>query len=884
VPEEPLNADEWSEIHRLHATGMSIKGMAGHLGMSRNTIRRALSFDSPPSDHRPGRGSATDAYADRIRALLVEEPGLTITQIAERIGWERSRTTLAKRVELERRLVSGGQGHISRRSSTFSVPEFATEFIGRRAELRELRELLGSHRLVTITGVGGVGKTRLGSQIAVELRRAFTDGVRVVELASLRNPALLPQAVFDGLGIAHLDQPDRSVVDALVEHVRTRHMLIVLDNCEHVLDASATFVDDVLRATSRVHFLATSREVLNLPGEKITVLHPLSVADPAAARDRTPAMALFESRARDVLPGFAIDDANRDAVRRVCERLDGLPLAIELACARLRVLSVSELAERLTDSFDLLSTRGRGGAERHQSLQAAMAWSYALCTREQQLLWARVSIFAGGFDARAAEAVCSDDELPAGAILDCLYDLVGKSVLQREESRGRVRFRILETLREFGHSMLSAAESARLHRRHLEWCAELVTESARSWFSDEQFEISERLRVNLANVRTALETALALAEGARRPSAAELVSAPWFLWACGLSAREHAMWLGRVLERDDLTPGQRASVLGTLGLVQTMQGYQSAAEPHLSEALDLARQADDVPATAFVQDARGLGAFFGGDHEVAETLLTESISLYGACPDVRGDLACAVEVHLGMLHCFDGRTREAQQYFDDVRRRSEQVGERWMLSYAVFGQGLVAVTEERYPEAVDLARASLCLKRDFEDSVGTPLAVELLGWAEAGAGSAARSATLIGAASVLWRAFGQQLYGSAQWMARRERFELRARSELGNAAYDAQKERGAAMGMSELMDFALDRSEPSAPQQDTALVAALSPREREVARHLARGLSNRQIAEALVLSHRTIEGHVEHILQKLRMQNRNQVAVALATAGTPPSA
>ncbi|MFC4948253.1 ATP-binding protein [Pseudonocardia sp. GCM10023141] len=869
-----MNSDEWSEIHRLSATGMSIKGMAAHLGMSRNTVRRALSFDAPPPDHRPGRGSATDAYAERIRELLAVEPGLTIAQIGERIGWERSRTTLAKRVEQERRVV--GAAAATRRQVTFSAPEFATEFIGRRAELRLVRELLGNHRLVTITGVGGVGKTRLATQAAVELRRAFPDGVRVVELAALRNPALLAQTVFDGLGIAHLDQPDRPVVDALVEHVRTRHLLIVLDNCEHVLDASARFVDDVLRATSHVHFLATSREVLNLPGERITVLHPLSTTDPAV-----PAMALFESRARDVVASFAIDDANRDAVRRVCERLDGLPLAIELACARLRVLSVGELAERLADSFDLLSTRGRGGAERHQSLQAAMAWSYGLCTREQQLLWTRVSVFAGGFDTAAAEAVCCDDELPAGAILDCLYDLVGKSLLQREESRGRVRFRILETIREFGHAILTPSENDRLRRRHLEWCAGLVTESVRSWFSDRQFAISEQLRVNLANVRTALETALALVGETRGPSAAELVSAPWFLWACGLSAREHAMWLGRVLELDHLGPGRRASVLGTLGLVRTMQGYRADVEPVLGEALGLARGAGDVPAAAFVQDARGLGAFFHGDHELAEELLTESLALYATCPDVPGDLTCAVQVHLGMLHCFDGRTCEAQQYFDDVRRRCELVGERWMLSYAVFGQCLVAVTDGRYAEGVELARASLCLKRDFEDSVGTPLAVELLGWAEAGAGSAARAATLIGAASVLWRAFGRQLYGSTPWMARRERFELRARNELGVAAYEAQKRRGAAMGMGELMDFALDQDTRVAPPQpETVLVAALSPREREVARHLAAGMSNRQIAQALVLSHRTVEGHVEHILQKLRMQNRNEVAVALATAGS----
>ncbi|RTL66161.1 MAG: LuxR family transcriptional regulator [Pseudonocardiaceae bacterium] len=856
-----MNADEWSEIHRLHAEGMSVKGLAAHLGMSRNTVRRALTFDAPPPDHRARRGSAADAYADRIRVLLSEEPGLTIGQIGKRIGWDRSRTTLAARVNKERRLLAGGIGPAPVVGG--AVPEFVTEFVGRRAELRELRDLLGSHRVVTVIGVGGVGKTRLAVQAAVELRRGFADGVRVVELASLRNPALLPQAVFDGLGLGHRDQPDRSAVDALVEYVRTRHLLIVLDNCEHVLEAAARFVDDVLHATSRVHFLVTSREVLNLPGERITVLHPLSTKGPATD--------LFESRARDVVPGFTVDDTNRDAVQRVCERLDGLPLAIELACARLRVLSVHELADRLSDGIDLLSTRVRGGPERHRNLQAAMAWSHELCTREQQLLWARVSVFAGGFDTRAAEAVCADDELPAAEVLDCLYDLVGKSILQREEARGRVRFRVLETIREFGQAMLSPAESERLHRRHLEWCAGLVTESVRRWFSDDQFAISERLRANLANVRTALETALEWSPD----TAAELVSAPWFLWACGLSAREHAMWLTRALETPDLVPERRAAVLGALGLVRTMQGYQEAADPIVAEALAL--HPDDPVAVAFALDAQGLGAFFCGDHAKAEALLTESLTRYESVPGIREDLPCAVRVHLGMLCCFDGRTAQAQEFFDDVRARCERVGERWMLSYAVFGQGLVAVTEERYADAIALARESLGLKRHFEDSVGTPLAVELLGWAEAGADSAERFAVLIGASSVLWRAFGQQLYGSAQWMARRERFAVRARSGLGNATYETAMRRGAAMGVPELLDFALSNGRDREPA-DTGVLAVLSRREREVARHLVAGRTNRQIAEALVLSHRTVEGHVEHILQKLRLDNRSQVAAALAAS------
>jgi predicted ATPase/DNA-binding CsgD family transcriptional regulator len=828
-----VNADEWREIRQLRATGMSIKGVAVALHISRNTVRRALSFDEPPDDRPVRRSTAPGALLDG--------------------------------------------GPAARTGTNSSIPAFATEFIGRGSELHEIRTLLGGHRLVTISGVGGVGKTRLAAQVASDCRRAFTDGVRFVELAALRNGALVPQAVFDSLGMAHLDHPERSVGEAIVEHLRSRRILIVLDNCEHILHACTGFVDEVLRATSRVRFLTTSREVLDLPGEMVTVLRPLPVGAERSAEGPTPAAALFESRARDILSDFRISEDNAAYVRQVCERLDGLPLAIELACARLRVLSVRELARRLDDGFELLSTRGRGGQQRHQSLQAAMTWSHDLCTPEQRLFWARASIFAGGFDVEMAESVCSDDALPVAIILDCIYDLVGKSILQREESRGRVRFRILETIREYGLGMLTEAETARLHARHLECCSHLVATAVERWFGDDQIELAERLSANLANLRTALQTALTRPGG--RQAAVALVAAPWFLWACGLSAREHTTWLRRVLEVVGAEPMPRARVLMTLGLVQTLQGDRRSAQPNLREALVLAEEAAAPSILAFATDALGLGAFFEGDLNEADTLLTSAVTLYEALPDASGDLVCTASVHLGMLAAFEGRTERAAACFDRVRTLCEAADEKWMLSYAVYGQGLVALTDGRYPEAVELARASLRLKQEFKDSVGTPLAIDLLGWAEAGVGCAARAATLLGAASTLWGGFGQQLYGSEQWLARRVSFEERAREELGDATYDEHRARGASLTLPELMDFALDHARPSAGASPDGLVASLSPRERQVAAHLAQGLSNKEIAAVLVLSHRTIEGHVERILQKLDMTSRGQVALALAAAG-----
>jgi DNA-binding CsgD family transcriptional regulator/tetratricopeptide (TPR) repeat protein len=507
-----------------------------------------------------------------------------------------------------------------------------------------------------------------------------------------------------------------------------------------------------------------------------------------------------------------------------------------------------------------------------------MAWSYELCTPEQRLLWARSSVFAGGFDAAMAEAVCADAALPSEVIFDCIYDLVGKSILVREESGGRVRFRVLETIREFGQGMLSDAERAELYLRHLACCSRLMADSVEQWFGAGQVEVAERLRANLANVRTALQTALSRKGDPGSVSASDLVSLPWWLWACGLSAREHTMWLEQVLTIDGLDDRHRARAFATLGMVLTLQGDRESANGNVEQALELAGRAGDPIVTAFATNARGLSAFFGGDLVRAEALLKEAIDRYARQPEARADLVCTPHVHLGMLLSFDGRTAEAAECFELVRRRSEGAGERWMQSYAMFGLGLVALAEERYTDAAELARASLRLKRDFADSVGTPLAIELLGWAEAGAGSAGRAAVLLGAASALWGAFGQHLYGSDQWMQRRARFEEWAHAELGEGRFAECEAQGAAMSPAELMDLA-EGAPPAAarrPHVRDDLLAHLSPREREVARHVADGLSNKGIAEALVLSHRTIEGHVEHILHKLGLQNRHQLAVAVA--------
>ncbi|MFT4262562.1 MAG: LuxR C-terminal-related transcriptional regulator [Nocardioides sp.] len=868
-----MNRAEWSEIHRLRDAGMSIKGIAAALAMSRNTVRRGLGLTEPPDDHRARAGSVTDAYADRIRELLADDPDMPIARIAEELGWTRSRTTLARRVATERERLGSGDAAspdpTPDRRPTLAVPSFPTEFVGRRAELNQLRTSLGTHRLVTIAGVGGVGKTRIAAQAASEFRRAYADGVRVVELAQVRKPALVAQAVFDGLGLAPFDRPGHSVTGAIIERIRHQQLLLVLDNCEHVAEACADLIAELLRFTTGLRVLATSREVLSLPGECVVVLQPLSSA----------AMSLFESRARDILSDFELSDANRAAVQRICERLDGLPLAIELACARLRALTVTELADRLDRGLDLLSSRGLAGSERHQSLEAALRWSYELCTPQQQLLWARISVFAGGFDVEMAEAICADERLRPGEVLDCLYDLVGKSVLAREEAGGRVRFRVLETIREFGHALLEPVESQRLTRRHLTWCAELVETAARRWSSDEQAALAIRLRSNVANLRTALQTATGAGDLDPDPEiAAVLASSAWFLWTCGVSAREHVHWLEEVLLMPDLPEAARARVIATLGMVETLRGNRTGLSDALSSAVEVAERHDDLATAALATDALGLGAFFGGDTAAAGVLLTRAVRLCEHGTVTRPDVWCAAQVHLGMVAAFAGRGDDAERHVDAVLRRSETTGEHWFRSYATHGRGLVALAKGDPRRAAEEARESLRLLREFADGVGVPLMIELLAWAEAESGVADRAAVLLGASSVLWQAFGEQLYGSRPWLAKREEVERAVTRALGEHGYRTRHAHGAALSIQELLGFALGESTQTFPAAGgvPSSLESLSPREREVAQHVAAGLTNKQIAETLVVSPRTVEGHVEHILAKLGVANRNQVALTVA--------
>ncbi|MGW5162391.1 ATP-binding protein, partial [Nonomuraea wenchangensis] len=440
-----------------------------------------------------------------------------------------------------------------------SLPAELNSFVGRRREIAEVKRLLGEGRLVTLAGVGGVGKSRLALRVAFDLRRAYHDGVWLVELAALESAELLVATVMAALGIQ--DSASRPSLEVLAAHLRDRRTLVVLDNCEHLLDPCAALADRLVRAAPGLRILATSRQALGVTGEQVLQVPTLAVPEAAEAGARadgqTDAVRLFAERARAVLPGFEITDANREAVARVCRRLDGIPLAIELAAVRLRALSVEQLLERLDDRFRLLTTGARTAMPRQQTLRSLIDWSHALCTEQERLLWSRLSVFSGGLDLEAAEQVCSGGGIPPEDVMDLVGGLVDKSVLAREEHRQSVRYRLLETIRQYGRERLrESGEEAELRARHRVYFRDLALRARRGWYGPDQVAWFARLRADHGNLRTALDSALPSGSPASSPytpgpegtrDGLVLATALCFQWIAAGALREGRAWLARLL-------------------------------------------------------------------------------------------------------------------------------------------------------------------------------------------------------------------------------------------------------------------------------------------------------------------------------------------------
>ncbi|MCB5165322.1 regulator [Streptomyces bambusae] len=674
-----------------------------------------------------------------------------------------------------------------------NLPSELSGLVGRGRELAALERLLERSRLVTVTGVGGVGKSRLALRAAAEVQERYCDGAWLAELSAVRDPDLLAHALSEALGLTdHTTRPPRAV---LAEYVAGRELLLVLDGCEQLVEPCAELVRELLRRAPGLRVLAAARRPLSVDGEQVFPLAPL---EPAAAAE------LLEVRAAAAAPGFRVADADRAAVAELCVRLEGLPLALELAAGRLRSLSATQVLARLEDRFRLLTGGARGALPRHRALRTAIGWSHELCTAAERLLWARLSVFAGRFDLEAAEYVCSGPDLPAEEVLDVLGELLAQSLLVREDGPAGARYRMLDTVREYGAQWLAAqGEAGRVRRRHRDWYMGLATWCELDWFSPRQQEVAALVDAELPNLRLALETCLD--DPAEAHLGQYLAGTLWFCWAgCGRLA-EGRHWLDRALEaaaRETAHDGSRLKALWVLGYVACLQGDAVAALGALHECREGAEQADSPLAAAYAVHRLGCLALVSDDMERAGELLGDALERYRQAGELNSNvLMCQVE--LAMALAFQGDLPGALELCHEVREICEDRGEQWSRAYALYVLAYAALGAGDCGQARRLLVECVTINHTFHDLLGLVLALELLALVTVSEGDAGEAAVLQGAAEEMWRSVGLQLFGSGYFNGPRLACRQQASELLGAAGYAERVAEGRLLPLDPLVERAV---------------------------------------------------------------------------------
>ncbi|WUD72516.1 winged helix-turn-helix domain-containing protein [Streptomyces sp. NBC_00510] len=691
-----------------------------------------------------------------------------------------------------------------------ALPAQTTSFVGRRAEVDAVGALLTGARLVTLTGVGGVGKTRLALRVADEAGAAFPDGAWLVELSSVRDGDLVAHAVAQALDLH--DWALRTPLEALREHLAARKLLLVLDTCEHLADACALLTEALLQGAPGIRVLATSRESLGVAGEQIYVVPPLPVPPPgpgAALAGETDAevadaVALFVERARAVDRHFALTPLNRGAVGRLCALLDGIPLAIELAAVRLRSLSVDQVLERLDDRFAFLGVGRRTALSRHQTLRTAIEWSHQLCSPAERLLWERLSVFSGSFDAEAARDVCADAELPGAEIPELLAGLVDKSVLLREEDAPGVRLRILDTIREYGADRLREhGEEDRLRRRHRDHCLALAHRFEDDWYGPRQLMWHRRVLHEHANIRSALDFCLSRPEEHR--TGLELAGTLWVFWvACGLFT-EGRHYLDRLLRLERAPDRERLKALWACGHVALGQGDTETVDRVAGECRSLAAGHGDGVAAAFAAHLLGAAAAQRGDTTTAVALAADAVRLSRALPgaaDRERGLAMAL-VGEAFALLMNGDLDAAAEAIDEQQALSASRGEIWTRSWSSSLRSSVDLARGETGSAVAHARASLTVRRMLGDTLGVAMCVDTLAHAALASGDAEGAARLLAVSRRVWETFGPAQFGSAELRAAQDLCAEQARKLIGDAAYEEAFGAGGALDLEDAISFAL---------------------------------------------------------------------------------
>lgn len=636
-----------------------------------------------------------------------------------------------------------------------NLPQQLTSFIGRESQVEEIGRLLQKVRLLTLTGAGGNGKTRLALQVAAELLEGYPDGVWFVELAPLCDPALIQQTVATVLGIR--EQAGQSILQTLLNRLQPRRLLILLDNCEHLLAECATLTANLLRSCPNISILATSREPLGIAGEMTYRVPSLSLPAQQGRQvatiesvNRCEAARLFVERALLVRPDFAVTSQNAPALAQVCHRLDGIPLALELAAARMRSLSIEEINTRLDSRFRLLTGGDRTALPRQRTLQALVDWSYDLLNEPEKRLLARLSVFAGGWTMSAAEAVCGYDPIEDWETLDLLTSLTDKSLVLMETGGaigGETRYRMLETLRQYGAEKLEAFGETNIARdRHRDWCLALAEEAEPHLWGPDQIRWLDRLGIEYDNMRAALawsmtetpvvachDTALEISQADKRmPAGLRLAVALFFFWATRGSITEGREHLARGLDLLGYICGQElpadgrsaaaANALKWLGTLASLQGDDRSSQLMLEESLAIFRESEHLSGMATVSAYLANLAIVQGDHHTARTLFEESLALAQEVNDTRS-IAYSLN-SLGVIAQEQGKYDTARALYGESLSLRRELGDKYPISVTLLNLSGLEYTEGDRMAAWSLFKEALILKRELGETNGIVGALE----------------------------------------------------------------------------------------------------------------------------------------------------------------
>jgi predicted ATPase/DNA-binding CsgD family transcriptional regulator len=747
-----------------------------------------------------------------------------------------------------------------------NLPAEAPSFVGRRYELAEARKRLTAARLVSLVGPGGVGKTRLAVRIAGDLGRGLPGGAWLVELADVRDPGLVANAVMAALDLR--DQSATEPAALLRSYLGDKELLLVLDNCEHLLDAAARLIDDLLRAAPGLRVLATSREPLSVAGEHVLPVPPLELPSPhaesLAEASRSDAVRLFVDRAAAASGSFQLTEANRAAVAEICRRLDGLPLAIELAAVRTRALSPDQIRDRLSDRFDLLTGGNRAALPRHQTLRTAIEWSYDLLAPAERTMLMRLCVFAGRYTLDDVEAVCCSADLPADRALDLLSSLLDKSLLVRDDAAGIACYRLHETMREYAR--LELRESGDAEAVELR-CADYYLARCQQFAATGRYQLLPSLAwlgLEIDNIRAVLRACI---DRTDFPRAVGMATALIWYWITRATT-EGTRWL------DELLAGPVAHpwTYFARGFLGVLQNDPAAPTRALDRGVTAARGAGLPDALSQSLAMASIAATMSGDRASARRFLDEARSIADGLNDLGATLMTYQAQALNGL--VDGDLDAVRVSAAEGVRLSREAGDLYSLGMMLMNQGYAALRSGALREAGESLTEGLRIAHQIDDRVAQCYLVGALGCCAAANREPRLAAELLGAMENLRAEIGAGVHPSmAPTLIEATRT---ATGALGSAKFGAAYDAGRQLSRDAAVRLALHETAAAAPTAESngaeSNLGGLSSRETEVARLMSEGLSNKQIGTRLFISERTVESHVRNILTKLGFTSRTQVA------------